>query len=553
MAQRHFGPEIHGLLTIEQRPDGWTAEIGGHGAAVTAEKQHLRFELAGGRGSFRGEVKGDIIEGFWIQPEGVVLGSAFASPVILKRDGTSRWRGEVNPLDDTLTLYLVVTVQPDGSLAAFLRNPERNAGVFLDVQGLVVSDTAVELHGHQMGATEDEVLARGHYDPQNGLISIYIPSRGGTFDFHRIDDDPESDFYPRGKLLKPYSYRPPVARPDGWPTSSLDDVGISRERIAAFIQMLINMPDNNVHASNIHGVLLARHGKLVLEEYFHGYSADEPHDLRSAAKSITSVMFGSALSEHMPIALSTPVYDVMYGGELPGDLDPRKRAMTAENLLTMSAGYYCDDRDPKAPGNEDVMQAQSKEPDWYRYTLAVPMAEEPGRTAVYCSAEPNLLGGMLARRSGTWLPEFFRDYVARPLEITRYYLPIMPNGEAYMGGGVHLLPRDFMKFGQMMLNGGSWQGRSIVSRDWVQRSTSPHYELRGIHYGYLWWVMDLPYESRTVRAFFAGGNGGQVVMVVPELDLVFACYGGNYSDKVLYIPQREWVPQYILPAVRAGH
>ena len=260
-------------------------------------------------------------------------------------------------------------------------------------------------------------------------------------------------------------------------------------------------------------------------------------------------MFGSAISEHLPIALNTPVYKVMSGGALPPDLDPRKQAMTAENLLTMSAGYDCDDRNPNAPGNEDVMQQQAREPDWYRYTLAVPMADEPGRTAVYCSAEPNLLGGMLARQTGTWLPEFFRDQVAKPLQITSYYLPIMPNGEAYMGGGIHLLPRDFMKFGQMMLDGGRWQGRTIVSREWAQGSTAPHYELRGIHYGYLWWVVDLPYEGRTVRAFFAGGNGGQVVMGVPELDLVFACYGGNYSDKVLYIPQREWVPQYILPAV----
>ena len=73
--------------------------------------------------------------------------------------------------------------------------------------------------------------------------------------------------------------------------------------------------------------------------------------------------------------------------------------------------------------------------------------------------------------------------------------------------------------------------------------------LRGMHYGYLWWVTDYPYEGRTVQAFFAGGNGGQVVMGIPELDLVIAFYGGNYSDPVLYVPQRVYTPRYILPYV----
>ena len=74
--------------------------------------------------------------------------------------------------------------------------------------------------------------------------------------------------------------------------------------------------------------------------------------------------------------------------------------------------------------------------------------------------------------------------------------------------------------------------------------------MRGQKYGYLWNSYDYPYRGRSVRAIFAGGNGGQVFMAIPELDLVIGFTGGNYSDAATFIPQRTLVPEYILPAVR---
>ena len=65
--------------------------------------------------------------------------------------------------------------------------------------------------------------------------------------------------------------------------------------------------------------------------------------------------------------------------------------------------------------------------------------------------------------------------------------------------------------------------------------------------------MDYPYKGRTVRAFFAGGNGGQIVMGIPDLDLVIAFYGGSYSDRVALRPQQEYIPIYMLPAIQDVH
>src|SRR5204863_422987 len=76
--------------------------------------------------------------------------------------------------------------------------------------------------------------------------------------------------------------------------------------------------------------------------------------------------------------------------------EPRKRRVTVEHLLTMTSGLECDDNDDESAGNEDNMQSQEGQPDWYKYALDLPMVREPGEAGVYCSAGINLLGGAVS-------------------------------------------------------------------------------------------------------------------------------------------------------------
>ena len=97
---------------------------------------------------------------------------------------------------------------------------------------------------------------------------------------------------------------------------------------------------------------------------------------------------------------------------------------------------------------------------------------------------------------------------------------------------------------------GRWAGRQIFSRDWALKSGSALRNLSKIQqYGWLWNSVEYPYKGRTVRAYFAAGNGGQIFMGIPALDLVIGFTGGNYNDPSLFIPQRRFVPDFILPAV----
>jgi CubicO group peptidase (beta-lactamase class C family) len=566
-ATLRFGPDIRGPLIIQRTADGWRADIAGFSVPVRIDGQSARppspegrggqgvrtperrggqgvrtperrggqgvrfaFALPDGKGSFR--------NGHWFQAE------RYATPVRLAPDGPNRWRGTITPLENRLTFYLPVTGQADGTQRTYLRNPERNLGRFVRVSRIEVTGTDVRLIG-RAGQRPDTTLAQGRY--WNGVISIPLP--GGTYDFTKVTDS-SSAFYPRGHPAARYHYVPPLRINDGWPVATVESVGISRDAIERFVQLLVDMPMDSLSTVQIHSLLIARHGKLVVEEYFHGYHRDEPHDTRSAAKSWTATLIGAAMQAGVPLRLDTPVYQTMLGS-VPGDLDPRKRAMSLEHLLTMTAGFNCDSDDP-ASADEDQIADQDSIADWFRHTLDVPLISAPGEKIFYCSAEPNVAGGMLAKIAGQPQAVLFERLIARPLQMRTYHLWLNPSGEAYGGGGHRFVPRDFMKLAQLMVNDGRWNGKQIVSREWTRRSTAPLRDLTPTQqYGYLWNSVAYDYNGRKIRAFFAGGNGGQIFMGIPDLDLVIAFTGGNYSDPALFTAQRVFVPRYLLPAVTA--
>lgn len=545
-AKKFFGPDARGPVVIQKTGDVYTADLMGELVPVRVERGNVSFALPNGEGAFRGKLHTDrAIRGHWFPPGSVPRFFVYASPLELKADGASRWRGEVRPFDDTFAFYLMLREQPDGSFSAFLRNPDRDEGGMRGVEKLTLEGNVAKLIG------KGREVATGTFDQERDVLTLNFPYRGGTYDFRRDGD--ESAFYPRGAKPARYVYRPPLARDDGWPVGTLEEANIDRAAMETFIQGIADTPPDAYTAPVIEGVLIARHGKLVLEEYFYGAHRDQLHETRSAAKSLTATLIGAALHAGAPLSLSSPVYQVMNGGTFPADLEPRKRAMTLEHLLTMSAGYFCDDTNPKAPGNEDFMIDEAEEPDTYRYTLAVPMATAPGETSVYCSSNPNLALGVLGRATGESVLDIFDRLVARPMKIRHYGWWLDRAGNPYGGGGVQMYPRDFMKLGQLMLNGGMWEGRRILGRDFVTRASSPLHSLRDLKYGYLWWVRDSPYRDRTVRVYYAGGAGGQSAIVVPELDLVIATYGASYSSgKATHAISRDLAKNHILAAVGEG-
>lgn len=540
-AALRFGPDVRGPLLVIGTTDGWRADISGY--SVTSRT--LAFELPDNQGNFKGKMVGREIHGYWIQPRTTYNGGRYATPVTLVPDGASRWRGNVTPWDDRFTMYFPMTPSgTPGKYATYLRNPDRNLGRFFRVSRVELHKDTVQFIGKQ--GEGEQVLTQGIYD--EGAISG-VRLRGGAYDFVKVSDTTGSGYYPRGRPAPRYRYTAPLQLNDGWEVATPEAVGIARDSIERLVQLLIDLPMDSLTSLQIHSLLVARHGKLVVEEYFHGASRDLPHELRSASKTMLSVLIGAANTAGIRIPLDTPVYQTMLGS-VPAGVDPRKRAMTLEHLLSMNAGFECNP-DSAAPrtADEDVM-GQNGVQDYYHYTLNVPLNAAPGEKVYYCSAEPNLAGGMVEKITGQAQLELFDRLLGRPLQLGRYHLGLQPSGEVYGGGGHLFTSRDFLKFAQLMLD-GRWGTKQILSRDWVQRSRAPLLELwPGQQYRLLWNSREYDYAGRKTRAYFLAGNGGQVSVSFPELDLVIVITGANYNNPATPMWRRIYGFQDILAAVR---
>lgn len=546
-AYKRFGPDVHGPVLIDENMQ--RVEAGPYVASVEKDGDSISFELPDDRGRFAGQHDGATIRGHWIQPPPMQIGQNMASPVVFKKLDSGYWQGVVRPRASEYTFFLPIKKGDDGELTTFLRNPDRNLGIFTNIQRVEQDGEDLSFVGVFFRNKEELEMATGSYDENFDVLTMVLPPwRGGSYNFRRLTDDTNSIFHARPTDTPSWEYIPPPTLDDGWSTSTLAAVDIDVGPIRQMIDEEIRTPDDNIHSHRVHGVLIARHGKLVLEEYFHGFDRNSPHDTRSASKSMASMLVGAAMEAGFDVGPGTPVYDTLRG--IGTEEDSRKQAMTLQHLLSMSSGFYCDDNDANAPGNENTLQEQQDEPDWYKYTMNLPMADDPGAEAIYCSANSNLIGAVLSAATNESLLNLFAELIARPLDVKQYYLGLQPTGEPYLGGGAQWLARDFMKLGQVMLNGGTWNGQRILSEEWAAKSTNRQVTIRDRDYGYQWWITEYPYKDGSVQAFFAAGNGGQIVMGIPELDLLIAFYGGNYSDAVLYRAQRVLIPEYILQAVR---
>jgi CubicO group peptidase (beta-lactamase class C family) len=502
-------------------------------------------------GRFRGRPAEGSLAGFWIRP-GVMAdprypgGSSqpFATPIVLERKARGTWSAEVPALADSFTLYLKVFRGEDGALLGAFRNPDQNSTGGAQQFRVSRAGSAVRFTAGGTPAKPAVELKATLIDATT--LQVQWPDLERAIDLQRREPSAAAAFFPRPPQAPPYEYRKPPQLRDGWQTARSRDVGIDEAALTRLVRRLAAADPFARRPSLIHSVLVAHRGKLVLEEYFFGHDRTQVHDTRSAGKTFASVLLGAARRRGTAIAPESKVYELMKDRAPFANPDPRKAKITLAHLMTHTSGLACNDYDDASPGNEGTLWAQRQQPDLWKHTLDLPMAHEPGTRYAYCSANINLVGGALTAATGTWLPELFDQLVARPLQFGRYHWNVQPNDEGYLGGGAWLLPRDLLKVGQTYLDGGQWHGQRIVDEAWVKESTSPKFHISPVTTGlteeqfgegysesddaYAWHLGRVRSGEKSFPSYAATGNGGQVLLVVPDLDLTVVFTGGNYRQ-----------------------
>lgn len=383
--------------------------------------------------------------------------------------------------------------------------------------------------GHLIGYTQDGVFhPRRSYAVSPASLALARPRPVG-------EDDPES-----------YTYRAPSNMHDGIAVGDLADTVLGRDVAHTIVTGILRG-----RWQDVDGILLFKDKKLVMEEYFHGYSAARPHQLRSATKSVVSAVIGTAVQAG---ALTGPEERVLPRMPYPGYVnpDPLKAQLTLGNLLTMQPGLNCNDHSSTSPGRETLINEQS---DWVKATLDLPIIATPGTQGTYCSGGVAVAGRLAENVVHDTLPNYADTHLFAPLGIRRAdwrwnYTLTNANREY---GQIHLRPRDMLKLGILYANGGNWHDKRILPASWVAASLSAQSRVEGADYGYFWWhpyfKVATPDGERQVRFSAAQGNGGQKIYLFPQFDLVAVITAGAYNAPT---PSNAIMVNVVLPKLLAA-
>lgn len=318
----------------------------------------------------------------------------------------------------------------------------------------------------------------------------------------------------------------------------------------------------NNQYKGIHSILVEKGAQPVYSHYFNGYTADSLHDSRSSFKSVASLLVGIAIDHGLIKNVNQPVYtffpqDTAFAG------NPIKKRITIKDLLEMRSGFDCDEWSDNGKDCESEM-TQTK--DWVKFALALPMKDEPGKVWHYTSCDPMIISGIIRKASGMSIMDFAKKFLFVPLGIARYRWTVDAAGNGMTAGSFYILPSDMVKLGQLILNGGTWKGRRIVSEKWLQTSTTATVPIpdnwsfikisrtkaaipQQTYYGYYWYNEIIKTSKGEYPVVFASGNGGQYIMIIKKLNLVVVFTQGNYET---WTAKRAFdlLATYIIPACR---
>ena len=321
---------------------------------------------------------------------------------------------------------------------------------------------------------------------------------------------------------------------------------------------------NRIEASEfgkIQSLIIIHNDEVMLEKYFRGWRRNKLHQIFSATKSVTSALIGIAIEQGLIEGVDLKLIDIFTEYDSLENMDPRKKFITLDNVLTMTAGYKWNElsvpyknSDGSWNPNNDIVKMHMKSKDFIKYVLDLPLSDDPGKRYNYNSGCSILLSGIIEKKTGKTAEEFAVENLFHPLGITKWHWLKSPNGTTDTGGGLFLYPADMAMFGYLFLKNGKIDGKQIVSKTWVTRSTKRHVAIPNKGgYGYQWWRFrdssGGEYSDIINSSYFAVGIGDQTIFIIPKANMVVV----STADNLLHKGKRIYnvLFEHIIPALRS--
>ncbi|PTM55258.1 CubicO group peptidase (beta-lactamase class C family) [Phreatobacter oligotrophus] len=331
---------------------------------------------------------------------------------------------------------------------------------------------------------------------------------------------------------------PPVQRDDGWQIADSGKTGFDEAALCAL------MAEASI-AEPLHALVVMRNGALVAELYRRGtdrsiysvfghetaFGPTVLHDMRSISKTVVALLVGIAVGEGR-IDPQKPVLD--YFPELARLRTPERLAITVEHLLTMSSGL---------DWNESTVSYGSLRNDETRlyWTWSQPrfvfdraVTARPGERFAYNGGGTAVLAAIIEKVTGLAVRDYARERLFAPLGIVRWEWVRDLHRRDLAFAGLRLTPRDLLKIGRLVLDGGRVDGRQLIPAAWIATALTPRISTEGGGgYGYQIWTGSFERDGGRVPFAAMVGNGGQRLFLAPDLGLAIAMTAGAYNDDTI--------------------
>lgn len=305
------------------------------------------------------------------------------------------------------------------------------------------------------------------------------------------------------------------------------EVGFSQDSLNKLDDLIDNFKQRDYRA-----LVVIKDNKLAIEYYYNSFWRNHIHDIRSAGKSITSLLLGVAIQEGYIENLDQDVHSFFSKEKYPSINEDFKKVKLI-HLLNMVSGLDADSDNYDTPGNAGHWIAKD---EWVNYLLSIPLVKSPETEWVYADINAVLIGAIIEEKTGMSLNNFAKQYVFDPLEIKEFYWYTNASNQTGGAGNLYISALDFAKLGYLISNKGYWGNKQIMSSDYVNRLINENSNAIGDYnpladgYGMLWYKSKRKFGTKEVEYLWASGNGGNHLVIVPEKNMVVAMTSGAYGN-----------------------